>query len=80
MVFASLPFIFFIFPLFLVIDFLSQKKNIIRNCSLIGVSLFFYSFDGDNSSITVLICYGLLNYLFGYILEVSKSKSGAKIE
>ena len=75
MVFASLPFIFFIFPLFLVIDFLSQKKNIIRNCSLIGVSLFFYSFDGDNSSITVLICYGLLNYLFGYILEVSKSKS-----
>lgn len=75
MVFASLPFIFFIFPLFLVIDFLSQKKNIIRNCSLIGVSLFFYSFDGDNSSFTVLICYGLLNYLFGYILEVSKSKS-----
>lgn len=75
MVFASLPFIFFIFPLFLIIDFLSRKKNFIRNCSLILISLFFYSFDGSNSSFKVLICYGLLNYLFGYLIEIAKNKN-----
>lgn len=74
MVFASLHFIFFVFPLFLIADCISHKKNLIRNCSLIAISLFFYSFDGDKSSFKVLIYYGVLNYLFGYILEIAKSR------
>ena len=75
MVFASLPFIFFILPLFLTLDFLSQKKNLIRNFFIILVSLFFYVFDGGTHSLKILLAYGVLNFFFGYILEYVKSKN-----
>lgn len=75
MVFASLPFIFFILPLFLALDFLSQKKNLIRNFFIILVSLFFYVFDGGTHSLKILLAYGVLNFFFGYILEYVKSKN-----
>ena len=75
MVFASLPFIFFILPLFLTFDFLSQKKNLIRNIFIILVSLFFYVFDGGTHSLKILLAYGVLNFIFGYILEYVKSKN-----
>ncbi len=75
MVFASLPFIFFILPLFLTLDFLSQKKNLIRNIFIILVSLFFYVFDGGTHSLKILLAYGVLNFFFGYILEYVKSKN-----
>lgn len=75
MVFASLPFIFFILPLFLTLDFLSQKKNLIRNFFIILVSLFFYVFDGGTHSLKILLAYGVLNFFLGYILEYVKSKN-----
>lgn len=75
MVFASLPFIFFILPLFLVLDFISKKKNILRNISLILISLFFYIFDGGTHSLKILLAYGFLNFVFGYILEYAKNKN-----
>lgn len=75
MVFASLPFIFFILPLFLTLDFLSQKRNLIRNIFIILVSLFFYVFDGGTHSLKILLAYGVLNFFFGYILEYVKSKN-----
>ena len=75
MVFASLPFIFFILPLFLTLDFLSHKKNLIRNIFIILVSLFFYIFDGGTHSLKILLAYGVLNFFFGYILEYVKSKN-----
>lgn len=75
MVFASLPFIFFILPLFLTLDFLSQKKNLIRNIFIVLVSLFFYVFDGGTHSLKILLAYGVLNFIFGYILEYVKSKN-----
>lgn len=75
MVFASLPFIFFILPLFLALDFLSQKKNLIRNFFIILVSLFFYVFDGGTHSLKILLAYGVLNFFLGYILEYVKSKN-----
>lgn len=78
MVFASLPFIFFILPLFLTLDFLSQKKNLIRNFFIILVSLFFYVFDGGTHSLKILLAYGVLNFFFGYILEYVKSKNHIK--
>ena len=78
MVFASLPFIFFILPLFLTLDFLSQKKNLIRNIFIILVSLFFYVFDGGTHSLKILLAYGVLNFFFGYILEYVKSKNHIK--
>lgn len=75
MVFASLPFIFFILPLFLTLDFLSHKKNLIRNIFIILVSLFFYIFDGGTHSLKILLNYGVLNFFFGYFLECVKSKN-----
>ena len=75
MVFASLPFIFFILPLFLVLDFLSKKWNVIRNLALILISLFFYIFDGGTHSLKVLLAYGFLNFFFGYALEAAKRKN-----
>lgn len=75
MVFASLPFIFFILSLFLTLDFLSQKKNLIRNFFIILVSLFFYVFDGGTHSLKILLAYGVLNFFLGYILEYVKSKN-----
>lgn len=75
MVFASLPFIFFILPLFLLCDFISKKRNSIRNVSLILISLFFYIFDGGTHSLKILLAYGVLNFFFGYILEYIKVRN-----
>ena len=79
MVFASLPFIFFILPLFLTFDYLVRKKNYARNFFICLVSLFFYVFDGGFHSLKILIAYGVLNFLFGYILEYAKNK-GTKVK
>lgn len=79
MVFASLPFIFFILPLFLTLDYLAKKKNFVRNVFICLVSLFFYVFDGGFHSLKILIAYGVLNFIFGYVLEYAKSK-GSKVK
>src|SRR5574344_683966 len=75
MVFASLPFIFFILPFFLVFDFLSKRKVLLRNICLSLISLFFYVFDGGLHSLKILLAYGILNFIFGYILEWAKGKN-----
>lgn len=74
MVFSSLPFIFFILPLFLCLDLCLRKSVILRNISLILISLFFYVFDGGFHSLKILLAYGLVNLVFGYILESVKEK------
>lgn len=74
MVFSSLPFIFFILPLFLCLDLCFRKSVTLRNISLILISLFFYVFDGGFHSLKILLAYGLLNLVFGYILESVKEK------
>lgn len=74
MVFSSLPFLFFILPLFLSLDFFLRKSVTLRNISLILISLFFYVFDGGFHSLKILLAYGLLNLVFGYILESVKEK------
>lgn len=74
MVFSSLPFLFFILPLFLSLDFFFSKSVTLRNISLILISLFFYVFDGGFHSLKILLAYGLLNLVFGYILESVKEK------
>ena len=75
MVFASLPFIFFILPIFLSLDFFLKRTTLLRNISLILISLFFYIFDGGTHSIKILIAYGVLNFIFGYVLEIAKDKN-----
>ncbi|SFS85879.1 alginate O-acetyltransferase complex protein AlgI [Succinivibrio dextrinosolvens] len=74
MVFASLPFIFGILPLFLFSDFLIKNRIYLRNLCICLISLFFYVFDGGFHSLKILIAYGILNYVFGYLLEIAKEK------
>ncbi len=73
MVFASLPFIFGILPLFLVLDYLFKHTNVLRNVIICLISLFFYIFDGGTHSLKILIAYGILNFFFGYALEYAKT-------
>lgn len=73
MVFSSLTFCFFILPLFLFFNYLSKNTSY-RNIVLILVSILFYTW-GEDSKLTVLICYGVINYAFGYFLELFKAKS-----
>lgn len=74
MVFASLPFIFGILPLFLLIDYLVKSRISIRNITICLISLFFYVFDGGFHSLKILIAYGILNFIFGYLLEIAKER------
>lgn len=75
MVFASLTFIFLVLPLFWTLDFIFKKKIFLRNFALCAVSLFFYVFGGGTHCLKILIAYGVLNYIFGLILERQKSST-----
>lgn len=72
MVFSSLTFCFFILPLFLFFNFLSTNTNY-KNFVIIFISLIFYVWGGVGNLI-ILICYGVINYFFGYILQFFKDK------
>ena len=78
MVFASLTFIFLILPLFWALDFIFKKKIVLRNFALCAVSLFFYVFGGGTHCLKILIAYGVLNYIFGLILERQKSSTSLR--
>ena len=80
MVFASLTFIFLVLPLFWTLDFIFKKKIFLRNFALCAVSLFFYVFGGGTHCLKILIAYGVLNYIFGLILERQKSSTSSKKE
>ena len=70
MVFSELSFIFFILPLFIFTDFLVKKNVGLRNITLICISLIFYAW-GSGHYFHILIIYGILNYLFGILLNKS---------
>ena len=64
----------------IICTFLSKKYVTLRNILLCLVSLFFYVFDGSFHSLKILLAYGILNFIFGYILELSKSLNNGKIK
>lgn len=70
MVFSSISFIFFILPLFLILDGFARflNKPIWRNSVLLGVSFLFYVW-GEGNNVFLLIGIGVLNYIGGIYLE-----------
>lgn len=76
MVFSSISFVFFIFPLFLIADSLARYfgNSIWRNTVLLAVSLLFYTW-GESINLVLLLAMGFLNYYGGRrILQSSRPK------
>lgn len=73
MVFASLSFIFLIFPIFIAADVIARRvgSTQTRNLALFGVSLFFYLW-GEAANIFLLLALGLLNYGAGILLAKTR--------
>lgn len=70
MVFSSLEFLFFFFPVVLLIHFLLPGKA--RNYWLLGASLFFYYW-GEPTYFLLLLVSILVNYCFGLLLTSLKN-------
>lgn len=78
MVFSSLPFLFFIFPLFILAIFCSSffKSAKLRNILIIFLSLLFYIWE-ESTNVFILITICLINY-YG-ALYLNSEKYGKKI-
>jgi alginate O-acetyltransferase complex protein AlgI len=72
MVFASLPFIFLILPVFLCIDSSARfvKSAVLRNSAVLFVSLLFYTW-GEAANVFLLLALGAFNYAAGRCLPGS---------
>ena len=76
MVFSSISFIFFLLPVFLLVDFLFKKLAKIRNIAMIVFSLIFYTW-GEGINVLILIALGGFTFFAGALLlkAVIKTKS-----
>ena len=72
MVFSSIPFLFFFFPLFLLLYYIVPLKA--KNIVLLIFSLIFYSW-GEPVYIFLMIFTSLVNYFSGIILEKKENQS-----
>lgn len=73
MVFSSSVFLFCFLPLVLLVYYLLKTEY--RNAFLLVASLFFYAW-GEPKFVLVIILSILINYIFGLLIEISRSKSG----
>lgn len=74
MVFASISFIFFILPLFFILDIAARwiiKSTMWRNIVLFSISLLFYLW-GEGINVFLLLALGIINYIAGRYLPKSK--------
>ena len=71
MIFSSIPFIFFFFPLFLIIYYLVPFK--LKNYVLLVFSLFFYAW-GEPVYVFLMIVSCLINYIAGLLIEKFENK------
>ena len=74
MVFASLPFIFILLPIFLALDFALRltEKTTLRNISLFAVSILFYIW-GEVANVFLLLGLAFFNYYAGNFILKSKN-------
>lgn len=80
MVFSSLSFIFFVLPLFLLLDFISFNKVKCRNISLIIISLLFYTW-GEKNYVILLVAMAVFNYLLGHLIyKLSNKKNSVNVD
>lgn len=72
MVFASLPFMFFILPLFLVCDGAARLTGSVtaRNAVMLALSLLFYTW-GEAANVFLLLALGMVNYGAGLLVARS---------
>lgn len=73
MVFSSISFIFFLFPIFLLIDFVFRRATNIRNIAVIFFSLFFYTW-GEGINVVILVVLGFFTFFAGVTLFNSMEK------
>jgi len=71
MIFSSIPFVFFFFPLFLIIYYLVPFK--LKNYVLLVFSLFFYAW-GEPVYVFLMIISCLINYIAGLLIEKFENK------
>lgn len=74
MVFSSLTFIFYFYPVCFLIYYILPKNIVIRNLWFLICSLFFYYW-GEKEFIIILFLSIVLNYVFGILIEKTKSKA-----
>lgn len=72
MVFSSIPFVFFFFPVILAAYFISKEKY--RNYILLVASLLFYAY-GEPKFVLIMIASIILNYLAAMLIDKKKEKS-----
>ena len=75
MVFSSLSFLFFFFPLVTLSYFLCRKRTV-RNAVLLLFSLFFYSW-GEPRFLAVMIVSSMLGWVSGLLIDRYRDKPGA---
>jgi len=75
MVFSSISFLFYILPLFWLIDRILKptKHYNLRNLGIIFVSLVFYTW-GEGGNVFLLIIIALINYILGRVIAKNKQK------
>lgn len=75
MVFSSLPFLFFIFPIFLIGIWLCSfsQKALLRNAFMVFISLFFYLWE-ESTDILILVAICFINY-YGAIILIKSNRS-----
>lgn len=76
MVFSSIPFLFFFFPLFLILYYIVPFK--IKNYILLIFSLVFYAW-GEPVYIILMIFSSFINYLAGLLIDKSNNKNKRKV-
>ena len=76
MLFSSITFLYYFLPLVLLVYFITPKG--LKNLWLFIASLFFYAW-GEPKCVFLMVTTILLNYIFGLLIEKSKSKTLKKI-
>ena len=76
MVFSSIPFLFFFFPLFLILYYIVPFK--IKNYILLIFSLVFYAW-GEPVYIFLMIFSSFINYLAGLLIDKFDNKKKRKL-
>jgi len=76
MVFSSITFIFYLLPLFLIIDSALRwdKKCVWRNIGITLVSLLFYTW-GEGQNVFLLIIMAFVNYVWGLVIDRYRNRA-----
>ncbi len=75
MVFSGVPFLFYFFPAFLILYFISGKR--LKNYVLLFASLIFYAW-GEPVYVLIMLASIAINYAFTLLIASSKTQTGRK--